>query len=88
MKYNFAAARQRQQEHIAMYRQAKRSGTLDPELEFEIMALIEEIDIEISAVHKSVNAKMTVGKDGHSVMHLENVCMPIVTQWDRAINQN
>lgn len=86
--YNFAAARQRQQSLIGMYRQQKRAGAMNPELEIEFMALIDEIDIEIAEVHKSGNGKISaVGSNGYSVIHIGNVCTPIVPSWAEGVKR-
>jgi hypothetical protein len=81
LNYDFMAARHRQQAYIGMYRKLKRAGAIKPELEFELMALIDEIEREIAEAHQAVNGKMTTVQGGHSVMHIGNILNPIISQW-------
>ncbi|QGQ95832.1 hypothetical protein EHS13_13570 [Paenibacillus psychroresistens] len=83
IEYDFRAARERQQEYIKMYRLQKRLGHMNPELEIEFMALIDEIEIEIAEAHQPVNARMTTASNSdHSVTPIGNIINLIVPQWD------
>jgi hypothetical protein len=85
INYDFKAARKRQQDYIDMYRRQKRLGLMDPELEIEFMALINEIEQEIADAHQPLNAKMTTARNSdHPVVSIENIIYPIVPQWDFA----
>lgn len=53
--YDFRAARQRIAELTGLYRLAKQSG--DEVAQWEVMALIDEIEREIAEAHASKKAK-------------------------------
>lgn len=67
-----------------MYRQAKRAG--NEMAQWGLMAEIEELEKEIAEAHASIDGKMTVGKDGHLVVHVGNIISPIVPHW-RSVEQ-
>jgi hypothetical protein len=48
---------------------------------WEISALVDELELEITEAHKGINGKMTVGKDGHPIVHIGNIITPMVPQW-------
>lgn len=82
-KYDFKAARQRQDYLIALYRFQK--SMMNPELEDELVSQIEEIETEIAEAHLTVKSKMTVLADGHAVIQLENVYYPSLAYWGNGV---
>jgi hypothetical protein len=86
--YDFTSARERQTEWRSYYLRLKKAGDLELELEFEIMAYIDELEMEIAEAHASVNAKMTtVSSSGHKVIHIENLITPIISHWRGSSNE-
>ncbi len=77
--YDFKSARERVMQLKVMYIAAKRCN--DDLTCWALVAQIDELEQEITEAHKGTNGRMTVGKDGHPVIHLGNIITPIVPQW-------
>lgn len=88
--FDFKSARERQAGWRSHYRLLKQMGKLTPELEFEIMAFIDEIEREIAEAHATAAGRMrmtAVTGSGHPIVHIGNVLNPIIPAWAAGINQ-
>lgn len=77
VRYDFKAARQRQQELIMMYRQGKRQNEDDLGWGWDLVAMIEEIELEIEEAHKS---RKTAGQGSQSLKNT-NIVAPMIPHW-------